>query len=711
MTRSQGLADQLCQKLRMVGLPKEVVLPLVNNLTKSIVCEGPENVVRRLKVLKQAAVNHLAGRPEMVVMPWIAHDRRGPKGPWRPVWAMLMSKQYKHRKRALNAMMVYASIVLPKRAGPTPTQERKFLSSVHHGEAERLLSERGVESLTNSWFFRSALTTLTGKLVDVPYQGQIPDFREWIAVKRGTDLRRLAADESQLSKFLGQDFGRAFQGFPEVKAALGEELVDDYRHLVHPHHGFDRDWRQASPPVEPVGVIGSSQEPGMKFRAFASPHMVLQCALVPLKDHLLKLLTLCPWDCTHDQDAGVAVVQKWLSTGKTVYSVDLSDATNNFPLAIQLKLLESLRKIPDSSIHLLNVVSRSPFKVMWTGENVSWDVGQPLGAGPSFPAFALGHALIALAAEKQAGVEPGKMGTTFLILGDDIVINDDQVHKHYRDILGTLRCPVSESKCLQSAICAEFAGKLVSKDYIFHGFKYKDVSDVSFMPIVRTLGRQALSRDLLTEDQYRYAKLLEHVPEPLGLGFNPEGRSYASRWEIYLHYKDVIEKRKPDPVLVSSAELFNRTMYTWSSRTSSSRYLYYFPKGEVVREVEKSTDLENVRALKARLLLNNVVKSEVIPGIRDQHLRSATMTSGDPRPNPLKDKVKLTTRIIAEIEEKVATPLHSKAEDPVPSIADGRTNLEREHSLVGADVSRLYTRLQSIQTGDCPSSSVDQPKG
>lgn len=101
MTISQGLRNDLCQKLSLVGLPRAIVLPLVNSIERSVRAEGSENVVKRLKLLKQAAVNHLAGLE--IDLPWIKHDRKGPKGPWRPVWLMLSSKQFKHRKRALNA--------------------------------------------------------------------------------------------------------------------------------------------------------------------------------------------------------------------------------------------------------------------------------------------------------------------------------------------------------------------------------------------------------------------------------------------------------------------------------------------------------------------------------------------------------------------------------------------------------------------------------
>lgn len=578
MTISQATVDDMCGKLRMVGLNKELVLSIVNALTKQVSAEGPENVVKRLKVLKQAAVNHLAGQPH--TLPWIRHDGLGrPKGPWGKLWDALSSRSYRHQRRALNAMMVYACLVLPKRASPTSTQERKFLSSVAIPEDQLRVADQLAARATERGVFRKGFVTLSGTLAHLGWK---PDSRydddsfteifEYLARTYGTDPLTVQSAEKRVEVFLGQDAGRPFHAFPQVKHVLGE-VGEDYFSMTHPWNGAHWDWRKAEPPEEPIGVVGSTQEPGYKFRAFAAPNWVLQCALERLKRSLLRALELLPWDCTHDQEAGVTQVQKWLLEGKTCFSVDLTDATNHFPLDFQLDVLRHLR-VPEEDIKLMEMVARSPYKVMWRpGQQVTWTRGQPLGAGPSFMCFALAHAVVALDAELEAWPK-SQPGEHFLILGDDFITNDWKLHAAYRRRLKALSCPVSEGKCLSSSSAGEFAGKVILKDRVFHGYKYREVSDVSVIPTIHNLGRQALSKKLLTKPQYDYAKLVQELPFPTGLGFNPKGRPLADRWEEALVLIDQKELRRQPleqfrPEEVRAKFVYNLIHRHWRYYTAS----------------------------------------------------------------------------------------------------------------------------------------------
>jgi len=197
-------------------------------------------------------------------------------------------------------------------------------------------------------------------------------------------------------------------------------------------------------------------------------------------------------------------------------------------------------KVPPSTIRLMEMIARSPYKVMWKDEdvNISWTKGQPLGAGPSFMMFALTHG--ALVRSIELGL--GKSGT-FQILGDDFVCCDSEVHEKYRHTLMLLGCPISEAKCITSNILAEFAGKLIMADNIFHGYKYKEMSDLSFMSVVRTLGRRSLSKKFLNRGQYEYAKAFETVPSPWGLGFNPKGEKFEVRYERYLRLQEMLQEQ------------------------------------------------------------------------------------------------------------------------------------------------------------------------
>lgn len=621
MTISQGVQDEVCKKLRMVGLPKGIVLPLVDQLTRQVRAEGAENVVKRLKLLKQAAVNHIGG--QSVDFPWIAHNASGPKGLWRPVWKML-SGSYRMRKRALNAMMVYASLVLPKGTGPTPTQEAKFLNSVVLEPADLKVRNSVMKRAVSHGMFkkgaRALVNALRGK-VNMKSLPEHPDLWVFLGQHYGRDDKSVKRLDAHLSGFFDPGFGMPFHSFPSVKAFLGQ-VGRDYFSMTHPWNGAHLDWREVTPPDEPIGVIGSAQEPGFKFRAFAAPSPVLQGALQPLKEKLLEALHQLPWDCTHNQDKGVNAVQGWLREGKTVFSVDLSDATNNFPLSLQLAVLRWLG-VPEESRRLLELVSRSPYKVTWDdqGRSVTWSIGQPLGAGPSFMSFALAHSAVALDAEIAAGVAPQDLGTTFRLLGDDFVTCDPKVHEEYRKRISALSIPISEPKCLTSELAGEFAGKLITKHQVFHGYKFKEVSDLSFLSVIRTLGHQALSRELLTPEQFDYAQLVKALPEPFGLGFNPQGRPLKDRYEEYLVLSEALEAEKRHQSKATVAELRNQVVM--KLRDS---FFWYYP-ALVDRNDSPSVERRGYR-----------VSSETLfERIRQARLVSAAKPQGDPRPNPLMD--------------------------------------------------------------------------
>lgn len=639
MTKSQALGDDLCVKLRMVGLSRQVVLPLVNHITRQVRAEGPENVVKRLKVLKQAAIDMLAGgEPKF---PWVSHTAHGPRGPWRPVWTLLSRSSFKHKKRAFNAVMVYASLVLPKRAGPTRTQERKFLDSVEHTKTEVFRRQVVLKEAMRKDRFRSGAQALKKALVSRDWNPRmayhIPDIREYLVQRYGAEEVAVRKRETQLMNFLGGSCGLAIHSFPQVQRCLGE-LGEDHFSLTHPWNGAHLDWRKVRPDVEhTIGVVGSTQEPGFKFRAFASPSPVVQCAMEGLKNNLLAALKLLPWDCTHDQEAGVRRVQEWLKAGHTVHSVDLSDATNNFPLSIQTALLKYLG-VKEEDVKLLELVSRSPYRLTWDQDTtVTWDVGQPLGAGPSFMAFALAHACVALDAEISVGVTPG---SSFLVLGDDFITNNDAVHAAYRSRLGELSCPISESKCISSNQIGEFAGKVIGPKYIYHGYKFRDVSNLSFMSVVRTLGSQAISRKLLTPDQYSYCQLVKEMPEPWGLGFNPSGRPFADRYADYLDLAE--QRREAEPIRITAESLKTK----WHC-AAQHRVWRYYPMVERPQVVSRSRTVNSVR---------DQVWEMIIPGGRP-----VTLAKGDPRPDPLQGWSQKLAAYREALEEKGRTTAASEA--------------------------------------------------
>jgi hypothetical protein len=290
-----------------------------------------------------------------------------------------------------------------------------------------------------------------------------------------------------------------------------------------------------------MGRIGFIQEPGFKLRAVANPNRIIQLALDPLKRGLLNSLELSFGSCsvrrsdfTTDQSAGVNIVQGWLRQGKIVHCVDLSDATNHFPLSLQVAAVTSYldtcfskpewqeyRQRNRDYINLWESASKGLWEDKFHPEGIRWGVGQPLGLGPSFAAFAFTHNVLLSSLRKEHGGD-------FAVLGDDVAITGDALHQAYRHCLKMMDCPVSEHKCLSSSRAAEFAGKVITRDAILSGYKWREVSDRSFLDHCRLLGQK--SAQVLRPMQRAIYRLISEIPTELGgLGHNPKGKTLQTR--------------------------------------------------------------------------------------------------------------------------------------------------------------------------------------
>lgn len=243
---------------------------------------------------------------------------------------------------------------------------------------------------------------------------------------------------------------RVFPYFSDTRVDVGQSFVDAF-----------------------VGQVSYSQEPGMKLRLFASPYLFLQAALEPLKRSLQNLVKEIPEDHHGDQDRGRTFVQSQLKAGKTAHCFDLSSATHRFPYSAQLKLLKAFRT-PTWCIDIFNRASRSPYHLDVEGiERIAWEAGQPLGTGPSFFAFSLAHHLLVRGIFYALEKSPSN---GYALLGDDIVIFDEDVAARYSKVMERIGCEINFSKSVISNDVAEFAGALITKRGIYNVGKFKPVN-------------------------------------------------------------------------------------------------------------------------------------------------------------------------------------------------------------------------------------------
>jgi hypothetical protein len=276
-------------------------------------------------------------------------------------------------------------------------------------------------------------------------------------------------------------------------------------------------------PHTPVrgGEIHFLQEPGGKLRSIASPFRIHQEALKPFGDELYSLVRSLPWDCTFDQSKAIPFIQSHLLDG-VVHSVDLSSATDHFPLDLQLAALRAVfHKSSWRSIDLFAEISRGVWKSP-IGD-LRWTKGQPLGLYPSFASFTLTHGLTLL------HLNGGKHENSFFVVGDDVVILKDSLRDKYIQFLDDVSCPWSEDKSLSSQHLAEFAGKIISTSGVYPQLKWRRMSDDNFLDICRLLGKK--SRGLLSRRQKLVFDRVQHLVEPIGLNFSYSGSNLTKMVE------------------------------------------------------------------------------------------------------------------------------------------------------------------------------------
>jgi len=310
----------------------------------------------------------------------------------------------------------------------------------------------------------------------------------------------------------------------------GRYLEDKYRQIfMKVFSCFTRevsgDWNPPKDSVDAVGKIGLIQEPGFKLRAVANPNRVYQIALKPLGDAIYKTVQQLPWDCTFDQSKAIPVVQQHLQAKSRCFCIDLSGATDYFPLSLQIDVLQVLFPNMSDYVSLFQELSRSSW--IMGNTTIKWTKGQPLGLYPSFGSFALTHGLLLFFLNNYTH------NNEFYVLGDDVIILDDGLAAKYLDALKLIGCPISESKSITSRYIAEFGGKLISKDSVEHQLKWRQLSDENFIDIIRLLGLRAMR--LLRPQQRKVVKAICDVPDFMGgIGLNPNGIPLQDRVEKYL---------------------------------------------------------------------------------------------------------------------------------------------------------------------------------
>lgn len=323
-----------------------------------------------------------------------------------------------------------------------------------------------------------------------------------------------------------------------------------------------------------------------KVRFYFAPHLWVQYFMAPYAKELYGKLRRVKRDYTFDQDAGVRYVQEMIRAGKRCHSIDLSSATDRFPAAFTYRCLTALYPSKNGRwwAERFAQISRLPAgitdPVTQKRRLIRWRVGQPLGTNVSFAAFALSHhclvALIADALNKHHFED-------YAILGDDIVIADDEVADAYRNFMKRFGVSTAEHKSVTSDSFGEFGGRMILPEYMGFKLKYSYSDYRTLNSQIDLLGAKAIRM----HSQSALRDVLALLPIGNSPGFNPGGFPRAQVDAFLADYfsqpEDLtLELDKdytvPDHVVVTRARVMNAlhrcgTTYPLSHAPTGARRL------------------------------------------------------------------------------------------------------------------------------------------
>lgn len=194
-----------------------------------------------------------------------------------------------------------------------------------------------------------------------------------------------------------------------------------------------------------------------------------QSLLKPFHESILRILGGWKTDLTSGQN-----ISPFGDSSQKYWSIDLTSATDRFPISLQKLVVERLHGV-DFSNAWEDLMIGTPFE--YRGKYYKYATGQPMGAYSSWAVFALTHHLWVQFSAKRVGKQLPFLD--YRLLGDDIVIRDDSVAQEYLSLLKQIGVDVSEDKTLVSPDSFEFAKRFFFKGEEVTGFPLAGIQNTA----------------------------------------------------------------------------------------------------------------------------------------------------------------------------------------------------------------------------------------
>lgn len=246
------------------------------------------------------------------------------------------------------------------------------------------------------------------------------------------------------------------------------------------------------------GKLALIKDKEAKTRIVALVDYWTQSALRPLHDAEMRFLRGLKNDMTFNQLG----FRSTLARSTTFHSLDLTAATDRFPVKYQVPILATLIGSGEWAQAWYRLICDRNYTISWGNrrDTVRYACGQPMGAYSSWATFAICHHVVVRAAAKRAGL-PATF-RDYVLLGDDIVIANDEVALHYRAIMTELGVSFSEAKTHVSKDTYEFAKRWIHRGTevsgaplgsLFEAFRFKSKKQLGDGEVLPTQTIRAIS--------------------------------------------------------------------------------------------------------------------------------------------------------------------------------------------------------------------------
>ncbi|AMQ67416.1 RNA-dependent RNA polymerase [Cronartium ribicola mitovirus 3] len=206
-----------------------------------------------------------------------------------------------------------------------------------------------------------------------------------------------------------------------------------------------------------LGRLAVIPSPEGKSRVIAIGDYWSQNVLFPLHNKIFGLLKRIPQDLTFAQEQGLSKIKK--DRDHSYWSLDLKSATDRFPIELQRRIISYIYG-ESYSISWRNLMSRPFYQTISGKSEVTYGAGQPIGIYSSWSVFTLCHHFVLYCAQRRSiALKKGR----YVILGDDIVISDDNLAIEYKKLINLLGVEISEHKTHKSKHSYEIAKRWITE--------------------------------------------------------------------------------------------------------------------------------------------------------------------------------------------------------------------------------------------------------